>query len=298
MSIASAILAASIATSGQAPSYITAREALARPHRSADARLPYGGDALQFGDLRVPPGEAPHPIAVVIHGGCWTTIAGLQYLDEFAEALTKKGWATWNIEYRVVGQPGGGWPGTFLDVGQAVDYLRQIAGPRHLDLDRVVAVGHSSGGHLALWAAARPKIDATSDIHASDPLRLKGAISLGGLGDLKAFSDDKDRACDPDIIQRLLGNPQGDAPGRYQAASPRAMLPLGVPQLLVTGAADRSVPPVHVTRYVDAARERGDKVEAVVVPDAGHFEVIAPWSPAWTGIEGRIVEFLNRVGRN
>jgi acetyl esterase/lipase len=296
-SIVAGIVAACSAISGQGP-YITAQEALARPRRPADVRLPYGADPLQFGDLRVPPGEALHPVAVVIHGGCWTTIANLQYLDEFAEALSRNGWATWNIEYRVVGQPGGGWPGTFLDVGRAVDYLRQIAGPRHLDLARVVAVGHSSGGHLALWAAGRPRIEQTSEIHAPDPLPMRGAISLGGLGDLQAFSEDKDRACDPDIISRLLGNPQTDAAGRYRASSPRAMLPLGVPQLLLTGAADRSVPPVHVTRYVAAARASGDKADSVIVPNAGHFEVIAPWSPGWKGIQEKITEFLDSPGRN
>jgi acetyl esterase/lipase len=294
MSVVAAIVAACTAIGGQGP-YVTAQEALGRPRRPADARISYGTDALQFGDLRVPQGEALHPVAVVIHGGCWTTIANLQYLDEFAEALTKHGWATWNIEYRVVGQPSGGWPGTFLDVGHAVDYLRQIAGPRRLDLNRVIAVGHSSGGHLALWAAARSKVQATSEIHLSDPLPMKGAISLGGLGDLQAFADDKDRACDAGVVSNLLGNPQGDIAGRYRAASPRELLPLGVPQLLLTGAADRSVPPIHVTRYAAAAQASGDQAQAVIVPNAGHFDVIAPWSPEWKGIEEAIAEFLNRV---
>ncbi len=240
-----AIMASCAAMSGRAD-YISGQEALSRPPRRADARLSYGADRLQFGDLRVPEGPGPHPVLVVLHGGCWTTIATLQYLDEFAEALTKRGWATWNIEYRVVGQAGGGWPGTFLDVGEGIDYLRQIASSRRLDLDRVVLVGHSSGGHLALWAAGRPRIPPTSEIHANDPLPVKGAISLGGLGDLQAFSDDGNRACSPGIISDLLGGAPSLLAARYRAASPRELLPLGVPQLLLTGAADGSVPPDHV----------------------------------------------------
>ncbi len=275
--------------------YLTAPQVLGRPSRPADARLSYGSDPLQFGDLRLPKRSGPHPVVVIIHGGCWTTIAGLQYLDEFADALTSAGWATWNVEFRRVGETGGGWPGTFLDVGQGTDFLREIASSHHLDLTRVVLAGHSSGGHLALWAAGRRNIAASSAIRGSDPLVVRGAINLGGVGDLRAFHEGTDRACATDIVTKLMGGAPDAVADRYRQASPAELLPLGVPQLLMTGVDDVSVPPAYAMRYAATAKARGDRVELSLMPAAGHFEVIAPWTRAWPRIEQRILEFLEQV---
>jgi acetyl esterase/lipase len=127
-------------------------------------RIAYGTGALQFGELRVPAGRGPHPVVIIIHGGCW--VAKLGKLDDRAVALdlvrpiaadlTAHGFATWNLEYRRLGNDGGGWPGTFQDIAAGADHLRQIAAKSQLDLSRVVAIGHSAGGHFALWLAARP----------------------------------------------------------------------------------------------------------------------------------------------
>src|SRR5579872_5792979 len=121
----------------------------------ADARLRYGPDPLHFGDLRLPGGTGPHPVVVMVHGGFWRARFNLEYAGHLCAALAALGIATWNVEYRRLGDTGGGWPGTLLDVAAAADHLRTLAAPYHLDLSRVVAMGHSAGGHLALWLAAR-----------------------------------------------------------------------------------------------------------------------------------------------
>jgi len=157
-------------------------------------RITYGADPLQFGELRVPSTPGPHPVAVVVHGGCWVAKLGnlapnavaLDNMRPLAAALTDAGVATWNIEYRRLGNEGGGWPGTFRDVGNAADFLRTLAPERRLDLTRVIAIGHSAGGHLAMWLAARPKLTNTSDLYVSNPLRLAGVVDLDGPADLKA----------------------------------------------------------------------------------------------------------------
>ena len=120
----------------------------------ADHRLTYGSTPLEFGELRLPKTPGPHPVAVLIHGGCWVDrlpgrdprITGFEPLRPFAAALTAAGVATWNIEYRRAGHRGGGWPGTFQDVASATDFLRKLAPKHDLDLTRVVLVGHSAGG--------------------------------------------------------------------------------------------------------------------------------------------------------
>ena len=131
----------------------------ALPAEVPDHRVHYGKDSSQYGELRLPKGKGPHPVVVLIHGGCFkAAYATPRDLAPMGDALKVDGIATWNIEYRRLGQPGGGWPGTYLDAGHAVDELRGLAGRHSLDLGRVVLLGHSAGGHLAMWAAARPRV--------------------------------------------------------------------------------------------------------------------------------------------
>ena len=139
------------------------QEFQALPSLPADYRISYGTDENQFGDLRVPPGPGPHPLAILIHGGCWKAdFATLRDLAPMADALKIQGVATWNIEYRRLSQPGSGWPGTYLDVGKAVDYVRTIAAENHLDLANAIVLGHSAGGHLAMWVAARSRLSVSA----------------------------------------------------------------------------------------------------------------------------------------
>src|SRR5437879_6679862 len=136
------------------------------------SRIVYGTDEFHFGDLRLPQSSPPHPVAMMVHGGFWRSKYGLAYLDLMCEALTVAGIATWNVEYRRLGNEGGGWPGTYLDLSRATDYLRELAPRYHLDLKHAIAVGHSSGGQLALWLAARGKLPKSSMLYTDSPLPL------------------------------------------------------------------------------------------------------------------------------
>jgi acetyl esterase/lipase len=241
----------------------------------AARRIAYGSaSAVQFGELLLPAGPGPHPVVAVLHGGFWLASYDLSLMVPLCQALTARGVATWNVEYRRLGDDGGGWPGTFLDVGKALDHLAGLAPSHGLDLGRVVTVGHSAGGHLALWAAARPRIAPGSRLAAPAPLRVRGAISLAGIPDLV-------RAWDLgfDVVGRLLGGSPAEAPERYAAASPAALLPLGVRQALVHGTADRVVPFALSADYQAAAVARGDDARLVRLDGGGHFEPIDPGSP-------------------
>src|SRR5262245_22730068 len=159
------------------------------PSKPADARIKYGDDPLQFGDLRLPPGKGPFPVAIIVHGGCWVSaIANLQNTAALSDALRDAAVATWNVEYRRLGDPGGGWPNTLTDVAAAADHVRVLASKYPLNLEHVVAAGHSAGGHLALWLAARPRLSPKSALYRDNPLRLSAAIALGGPGDLRNFT--------------------------------------------------------------------------------------------------------------
>ncbi|HZD06561.1 MAG TPA: alpha/beta hydrolase [Longimicrobiales bacterium] len=273
---------------------VSEEEALGRPAPPADRTVRYGRDAAQEGDLRLPAGPGPHPVAVVLHGGCWRAIADRRYMAGLAAALAHAGWATWNLDYRTVDDPGGGYPGTFRDVGEGIDHLRHLADDHALDLERVVAVGHSAGAHLALWAAARSRIPASAPVGAEGSLPLRGVVALAGIADLEDFDARGARGCG-EAVRTLLGAAPADAPDRCALVSPGRLLPLGVPQLLMVGENDPVVPSAHVRHHLRAARAAGDPVELVVVPGAAHFELVAPWWLGWDAVGGRIAEFLNRV---
>lgn len=267
------------------------------PASPVDRRIRYGDDAEQFGDLRLPP-AAPQrvPVAVVIHGGCWkakhgSLTADLTNTGPLASALTALGIATWNIEYRRVDN-GGGWPGTFDDVANAVEHVRVLAQSHPLDLNRVVIVGHSAGGHLGTWAAARQRLPAQSRFFPTDPLRIRGVVNLAGPADLESLFPTQSQVCGDPVITRLVGGSPDEVPDRYRAASPARLLPIGVRQVLVTGAHDPLIPPALGQSYQEAARAHGDDVTAIVVPDAAHFEVIAPGSTAWPAVRDAVLSLL------
>jgi acetyl esterase/lipase len=148
------------------------------PQPPADHRISYGPDPLHFGELRLPPGRGPHPVVIVVHGGCWFAEYDLHHLAAFSAALTKLGAATWSLEYRRIGNGGGAWPGTFQDVARGADYVRELAKKYPLDLKRVVIVGHSAGGQLALWLAARHRLPKESALYTPDPLRPSGGSGV------------------------------------------------------------------------------------------------------------------------
>ena len=262
------------------------------PSKPADAKIPYGDDPLQFGELRLPQGKGPFPVAVVIHGGCWVSkFATLQNTAAMSDALRDAGIATWNVEYRRLDNPGGGWPGTFADVADATDKVREIAKAHPLDLSRVLTIGHSAGAHLALWAGARSRLQKGSPLYRANPLPLKAAVALGGPGDLKGFYEYAARICGSNVIDSLMGGSPSSVADRYAQGSPAEMLPLGVRQVLIVGVDDGVMPPPARESYAAAATKAGDKVEIVEVP-GGHFEVTAPISAAWPTVREKVLSLL------
>jgi acetyl esterase/lipase len=217
-------------------------------------------------------------VVIVLHGGCWLSAYDLGYISGLAAALADDGIATWSLEYRRVGDDGGGWPGTFTDVGLGADHLRTLAAPFDLDLDRVVAVGHSAGGHLALWLAARPGLGPDDELRGADPLHVTGAVALAGIADLADYASPE--GCGS-AVAPLLGGEPAEVPERVPRVSPIERVPLGVPQHLIVGGLDPIVPLEHVRRYADRARAAGDHVEVTVISEVGHFEPVAPHTGAF-----------------
>lgn len=241
-------------------------------------KLAYGADAQQFGELRLPAGKGPFPVLLLIHGGCWLADFDYVHITRLAQAFTLQGYAVWTVEYRRLGN-GGGWPHTFLDVAQGADYLRTLAKTHPLDLKRVVAAGHSAGGQLALWLAARHRLPANSELYLPQPLRLRGVIGLAPITDLERYRIGPADSCNASVDVLLEGTPAQQAQ-RYAQTSPMALLPLGVPQWLAYGERDRIVPAESVNAYARAALAKGDQVTSMPLAAAGHFEWVAPQAPA------------------
>jgi acetyl esterase/lipase len=227
-------------------------------------RLAYGPEPLNFGELYLPESAGPHPVVILIHGGYWRARYGLDLMTSLAEDLAQRAIAAWNIEYRRVGNEGGGWPGTFVDVALAADYLQEIAPAYNLDLQRVIPVGHSAGGHLAFWLAARPRLAPDSPLATTTrPLPLIGTISLAGVVDLELAW--KLRLSNGAVIE-LLGGDFDDLLERYRDASPAALLPLGISQVVI---------------YVAKARAVNDPITFIELEGVDHFALIDPESGAW-----------------
>ena len=262
------------------------RDIDALPASAPTATIPYGGGPRQFGELRLPEGPGPFPLAIVVHGGCWTAgFATLRNTAPLASALVKRGIATWNVEYRQVGEEGAGWPGTFRDWSAAADYVRVLARTYPIDLGRVVVTGHSAGAHAALWIAARSRLPADSALHVTDPLKLRGAVAIDGPGDPAGFVGLDATICRKPVIVPLMGATPAEQPARYRQASPQDLLPLGVPQVLVSASV---LLPDAARAYARIATDRGDTVETIELK-TGHFEPIAPGEDAEHLVEDAVV---------
>lgn len=250
-------------------------------------RLRYGETPEQFGDLYLPVGSGSHPLLVFIHGGYWRARYDLEHAHPLCRALARAGLAVWNVEYRRVGNPGGGWPGTFADVLAALGHVRQLALDYPLELSRVTLMGHSAGGHLALWAAAARRIPAGHPLHDGNPLPLRRVVALAAVSDLRLAWDWQ---LSSGAVAELLGGDPQQAAEAYALASPIGLLPLGVPQVLLHGDADEAVPYAFSQRYHAAARAAGDDCTLVTLPATGHFELIDPHSAAWSSVLSAVVD--------
>jgi acetyl esterase/lipase len=273
---------------------LTFTQLAALPAPPPDHRIPYGDDPLQFGNLRLPKGPGPHPVVLFIHGGCWLSQYDITHAAPFEQALADSGFAVWSIEYRRVGNDGGGWPGTFTDIARAADFLRELAPRYALDLNRVIASGHSAGGEFALWLAARRKIPPASPLFVADPLVVHGVLGLAPAPDLEGLHTSG--VCG-NVINRLMGGSPAEYPDRYAAASPMKLVPIPVPQVLVIGAHDRTWAPIG-RLYLTRARAVGDSATlAVDAPDSGHFDMLAPTTTTWPLIIGALKQLRERLRR-
>jgi acetyl esterase/lipase len=245
---------------------------------SLPERHPYGPARSQYGELFRPAGGGPCPVAVMLHGGFWKAQYGRKQTHALCADLAARGWAAWNVEYRRLGRlSGGGYPRTLEDVSAAVDHLAEVPAheegpaPFRFDLSRVVAIGHSAGGHLAAWLATRT--DARVPVTA--------VVAQAGVLDLRLASDLR---LSRGVVHRFLGGDPGGAPDRYAAASPAERLPLGVPVLLTHGGRDDVVPPAMSERFAAVARAAGDDVEVVLEPEEGHFGHLDPRNALWGAV--------------
>lgn len=245
------------------------------------ARIAYGASPLQFANLRLPKTPGPHPVVVFIHGGCWLSAFDIAHVGKLEQALADSGFAVWSIEYRRVGDDGGEWPNTYLDVAHGADYLRRVAAQYQLDLNRVIASGHSAGGAFALWLAARNRIQPSSELYAKDPLHVRAVVALAPAPDLEQLH--QSGVCG-NVIDKLMGGSPSAHEDRYAAASPMRLAPVGAPQTLVIGAKDASWGPAGRS-YFARTRAVGDSaVRVVELPESGHFEMIDPGSSSWAAV--------------
>jgi acetyl esterase/lipase len=242
----------------------------------ADARLTYGTDANHFGEIRIPKSAGPFPVVMFIHGGYWRARYNLAHAGHLCAALAGKGLASWNVEYRRVGNPGGGWPGTFEDLRTAYRYLSQIAPRYKLDLARMVVMGHSAGGQLALCLAAH------------DP-SIKRVVSLAGVVDLRQAWE---LHLSENAVVEFLGGEPARVPDHYREADPMELKIPSATQWLIHGAADDTVPPFLSRNYTEQKKTSGENVHYLEISSAGHSDMVDPRSSAWPKIEGTVLHLV------
>ncbi|MGA8765240.1 MAG: prolyl oligopeptidase family serine peptidase [Candidatus Sulfotelmatobacter sp.] len=246
---------------------------LSLPAPKADSRVAYGNDANQFADLRVPKVKGPYALVINIHGGYWRAKYDLNHAGFLCAALTAKGIATANLEYRRVGNAGGGWPGTFADVRAGYQFLMQNAGKYEFDAKRVAITGHSAGAQLGLCLAA----------HESN---VKTVVSLAGVVDLqRAYA----LHLSNDAVVEFLGGTLAEVPDHYREADP---MKLAVParQWLIHGSADDVVPVNFSQSYVKKKRNEKEDAQLMEIAAAGHFDLIDPRTVAWKEVERAVME--------
>ncbi len=246
----------------------------------------YGEDPSQWGELFLPEVAAPKGVVVVIHGGYWRSQYGAELGEPLAKDLAAHGMAAWNLEYRRAGN-GGGWPNTFADVLAGIDKLGELADEHGLGLDRVVALGHSAGGHLAVWAAGRSRLAGLGAPDADRQLlrrgdddgavQLTGVVSQSGVLNLAAAER---LNLSNGAVSNFLGGSSEKYPKRHKFADPMSAVPLGVPVYAVHGTEDDTVPVSQSETYAGAAKAAGAPVQLLKVP-GDHFALIDPKAPAY-----------------
>jgi acetyl esterase/lipase len=275
---------------------MTPHDYIALPEALPDERISYGPEETQFGDLFLPrrqQSKDPVPVVILAHGGCWRDRFGLAPLGQLARRMSDLGAAVWSVEFRRLGG-GGGWPTTFTDIAAGADFLRTLANSHSLDLSRVIAAGHSAGGHLALWLAARHTLAPTAELFSPAPLPIQSVISLAGIPDLEMAQSEGICAGAPG---ELMGGEAHAFAARYREGSPHRCLPLGVPHVHIVGEQDTLVPAAYVTRFVDFASGQHEDVTLHIVPNAGHFEIVNAQSFAFETVAAALRDALEATAQ-
>lgn len=263
---------------------------------AADHRIHYGAGEFQFGDLWLPKVQAGKaaPLVVFLHGGWWLSQFDLNHAGFLCKALRERGYAVWSIEYRRVGN-GGGWPATFQDVAAGMDHVAVLAKTYPVDAARVIAMGHSAGGHLAFWLAGRQHIHADSAIYSVPGVQVRGVIALAGVVDLRLAIDLSgwlEFAHCKEYIANFMGGMPEEFRSRYEAGSPGDLLPLNVPQILLQGTEDDQIPPQLPSRYAERARKVGDTVTVHALNGVSHLDMVDPESWAFAAVKAAVKQLL------
>jgi acetyl esterase/lipase len=257
---------------------VSAEDILSHPQPPPDERAAYGADPNQFLEVRLPRTKGPHSVLLNIHGGFWRAKYDLAHAGHLCEALRAAGVATFNIEYRRVGNAGGGWPGTFEDIRSAYRFIRQEHSRFHLDLDRLVVMGHSAGGQLALCLAGHE-----SSLHRT--------ISLAGVVDLKKALA---LHLSHDAVAEFLGGKPDAVPEHYREADPMELSIPKARQWLLQGSEDDTVPPEFSRHYVLQKKKAGESAELLEIPHAGHYDLIDPASGAFRHVKSAVLGAVAR----
>lgn len=294
--LVSALLFSSCANGGNVntpaaePELMTWSDLVSRPVPQPQKSISYGAEAQQIVDIWLPEGDGPHPVVLMIHGGCWQKeIADRSLMNYAAEDLRGRGIAVWNIEYRGVDEAGGGYPGTFLDVVAAAEALNDHADTYNLDAENIVAFGHSAGGHLATWLSGRGNIAKSSPLAGEVPVALKAVINSGGLADLEASSPVTLETCLAAIEDKLTGLPDDTRPDVYSDTSSARLQPGRGLQISVNGDSDDIAPSElgeAFTAKVITAKGQAKFVEAA---SSGHVELISPGTHAFD-LQAELIE--------
>ncbi len=276
-------------------------------------KIAYGNHADQYGELWLPETKngaqntaQKLPVVILVHGGCWRAdLPGPELVAFLADALRREGVAVWSITYRRVGTKPSApsekfspYPDTFFDVANAADKLNDLAATFNLDLTRVVTTGHSAGGHLAMWLAARPRLPKDSPLYVAKdttkPLAINATVGIASLSDLEYTKIASAQACGEDTVD-LLVDSKNRKDNVYRDTSVPLLLPLNLPQTLISGSLDKIAAPAHALRYRENAAAKAETVSLITIEGSGHFELIAPWTaPGKLVVETIVAALLNK----
>jgi acetyl esterase/lipase len=277
-------------------SYLSAAEYLRSVQAVvADERIAYDDGQSQWIDVYKPQGRGPFPAVVLIHGGCWNHRISAECLSPNAAQLARAGAAVFNVEYRRIGEPQGGYPGMYLDLSRAMEALGANADAFDIDPKRIVVVGHSAGAHLALWVGSRARIPTYSPLFVADALRVRSVVAIAGPGDLRRQTGHLGLTCAGMATgDQVTGLPSTQRPDPFIDVSPRELLPTGTRTVSITGVYDDNWPPYVSAAWCRAALAAGDQAPQKLLPDSGHFEVIDTRCKAWLTVRDVILSETSR----